>query len=690
MTTMKKTIVILLLLPFLSYPLFAQVDSSETLEYHLSNLAVSMDGNDNEIKTGIRVIEGAWTLETWIKGDDTNWKDIEVIIGGGEYSTFDFCDNLPLVLKKGKLYCRGANIESKIVLDDSWHHVAASSNGHKTSLYLDGELVAWADTAMAILPGAIGSNEKGQTFGGLIDEVRVWNSCLSQETLNQWKGKSLAAKHPHFDDLIAYYPFDDFKDELSINWAAKGLQSYHARNGRLDFYGSAPMSYAVKNNNTLFETYNGTQNIFDATVINSEWDVDRGANDCQILKLRIAVNGNEKPLQLTSLELNLSQNTSLSDISKVHLYRTGKYPSSENKIEICGTGIYPENKLTFTIDSTDNTYLSQGINYFLVTFDIKDNAAVNNTIHASLSSFKLDGVEHTAKYDNDFVKQKVTQNSSENLNILKVLQWNIWHGGVHLGKHQGRKRIIDLIQATNADIVTMQEGYGAQDSIASSIGFNLITKSSKDNLALLSRYPMSQIVPTESFKSNPAVVSLPNDRRILVNACWLRYAYRPEYTCIYPNGGLDTNLWVVEDSILALVDAKKMMENDIKPNKEYKGMPIIFGGGFNTGSHLDWTERAKHLHNDYGLVNFPVSRYFIEEGYKDSFREMNPDEVAYQGGTFAVIFGQLQNSRIDYIYYTGDDIEAISSKIIRTSQEIDDVWASDHAAVLTIFDTSKK
>ena len=71
---------------------------------------------------------------------------------------------------------------------------------------------------------------------------------------------------------------------------------------------------------------------------------------------------------------------------------------------------------------------------------------------------------------------------------------------------------------------------------------------------------------------------------------------------------------------------------------------------------------------------------------KDSFREINPDEVARPEGTFAVIYGQLQVSRIDFLYYKGKNIKAVSSKIVKTAPEIDDVWASDHAAVLTVFE----
>lgn len=45
----------------------------------------------------------------------------------------------------------------------------------------------------------------------------------------------------------------------------------------------------------------------------------------------------------------------------------------------------------------------------------------------------------------------------------------------------------------------------------------------------------------------------------------------------------------------------------------------------------------------------------------------------------------MQMSRIDFIYYKGG-LKVLSSKIVRTAPEIDYVWASDHAAVLTVFE----
>lgn len=63
--------------------------------------------HDNNIRTGMDTIRSNWTLEAWIKGDNDAWQDMEVLIGGGEYSDINIADNFPLVLKKGHLHSNG-------------------------------------------------------------------------------------------------------------------------------------------------------------------------------------------------------------------------------------------------------------------------------------------------------------------------------------------------------------------------------------------------------------------------------------------------------------------------------------------------------------------------------------------------------------------------------------------------------
>lgn len=655
--------------------------------YSQNNLALKLDGKDSNVRIGMDITQPSWTIEAWIKGDDTQWKTSEVIIGGGEYSQIDIVDNMPLSLKNGRLYNAKTQLLSNQTLDGNWHHVALSCDGRQTSMYLDGQLQGTAMEAHPMIAGAIGvSEESASVFGGLVDEVRIWSSALDLSTLKEWATKPVTPAHKAFCSLKGYYPFDETDSDMFVNWVAAGHLSFHLRNGRIAYSKDAPLAYTVPNDNPKFENTAKRESLFNAVTIASEWDAVAGAKDDQVIKLRLAVNGSTDAMNLSELALDLSASSNLSDIDKVHVYYTGQKAKSDTKVELFGTGTAPKAKMVFRADKSQAIQLKEGINYFLVTFDINKNAVDGNRLKATVPYFRLGKKSYTPSHDSDYCDKLISRTTE---NTLRVLQWNIWHGGVHLGS-DGRRHVIDLIRSTGADIITMQEAYGAQTRIAKELGMNMQSKSDKDNLALFSRYPITKIETKSGFNSNPAKITLPSGRQIIVNDCWLRYAYRPEYTCAYPNQGMDPTAWIKEDEQLAQVDIQNILERDTDPYKSSADMPVIIGGDFNSCSHLDWTARTKGLHFGYGEVKFPVSQFMIDRGYKDTFRQINPDELKNQGGTFAVIYGQLQNARIDFLYYTEGNIKAVKSKIIRSSEEIDFVWPSDHAAVLTVFEVQAK
>lgn len=659
------------------------------------NLAVKLDGIDNNLRIGMDTLRHHWTLEAWVKTDPTEWKELEVIVGGGEYAKQNISDHWPLVLRKGHLYNAGADLQAGVLPVGQWVHIAASCNGTYVALFLNGKEVARKDTVTSILPGAIGVDESSETvFGGEIDEVRIWETGLGERELSSWMNRKITSKHPAFNSLKGYYTFDDWADDMSVNWAGKGRQSHHLRNGRVKQYGTVALATAVTSDHPTFQQPLQVQQLFNAVVLSNEWDADQGKQGYQVLKLRITVNGEKKPLVLQELKLDLSACTSLKDMDRVHVYQIGQKPRSQERVELTDSSILPQKQMTFKFPDSKAVTLQPGANYFLITLDVNAQAPLGNRLKGTIPSIRLSGKRYVPESDTSCLDAEITATNAANATkvhqpkVLKVLQWNIWHGGVHLGK-DGRERIIELIKETEADIILMQEAYGAQQMIADSLGYYLQTPSSDANLALFSRYPLEKINTKHPFQSNPAKVTLPGGKQICVNDCWLRYAYRPEYTCAYTNQGMNPDQWVAEDSILALEDARYILEKDILPYAE-KDTPIIIGGDFNSCSHLDWTSRAASLHYGYAAEKLPTSRYMIEQGFSDSFRELHSDEVKRPEGTFAVILGHLQTARIDFIYYKKENgLKPISSKIVRTTAEIDDVWPSDHAGVLTTFELTK-
>lgn len=652
------------------------------------NKALLLDGKDNNVRTGMGLLSDAWTLELWANSDVARRGEREMLIAGGEYSAFSWVDNEALALVDGHLYATAARMQDPEPLNEGWHHVALTCDGRSVRMYKDGQLVACRDTAYTILPGTIGVGGTDGTFTGQLDEVRIWRKALAPATLRRWANRPLASTHPDYEALHGYYPLDDFDGETAVNWVGRGHQAYHLRSGRNDWRGKAPLASTVENTNSAFRSYEGGQRLFNAVSIRSEWDYETGSRDRQMLKLRIAVQGSANPMRLTGLTLDLGDNTQLSDIEAVHVYATGQKAYSDIRIPLFGGAQKPARTLSLKAGKDEALVLRPGINYVLATFDIAATAKPGNRLGAEVAAFTLDGKTYKPETVPCLVAQEVTSNNRLDPDMLKVLQWNIWHGGVHLAD-RGQQRVIDLLKGMDADAILMQEAYGIQEMAAKALQYHMKSKSGTDNLALYTRLPMEECIPwRQPFISNPAVVTMRNGHRVLLVDLWLRYAYRPEYTCYYPERDGHPERWAQEDSILSLVDIQNIVEKDVNPNYR-DGMSVVLGGDFNAFSHLDWTERSAPLHYGYSCPDLPASRYLEAAGYADAFRTVHPDETKRPEGTWAAIYGQTPMGRIDFIHSRGH-LRPTQSKIVRTMPEIDAVWPGDHAAVIAVYRMNDK
>ena len=647
------------------------------------NKVVQLDGRTHNLCIGMDIVKAPWTLELWVRSDVNKRKSEEFLIAGGEYTALSIVDNEALKLVNGKLTAPRAKITDSTPLDGEWHHVALTCDGAKTTLYRDGEAVGQSDISYSILPGTIGVGEDKGTFSGQLDEVRIWKSAISQDMLKQWAGQSLSSEHPNYSTLLGYYPLDDLDEETSINWVGRGHLPYHVMNRRCDYNAHDPLATIKASSNKKFKIYDGAQRLFNAVSVQSEWDCDKGSKEQQMLKLRIAVQGKTSPLHLTGIDLNLESTKNLADVQAVHVYSTGTKARSSLRQPLFGQSLQPQQQMVLTTDG-EGLELHPGINYVLVTFDIADNATLGNQIGVQVDKFYLDGKAYTPETTPCIIPQEVTCNNSIDENILKVFQWNIWHGGVHLG-NQGQDRVVDLAQAVNADVICMQEAYGIQNIAQQRLGYKIRTSSNSANLSLYTRLPLDESVPMRNpFYSTPGIVTMKNGHKVLMVDSWLQYSSNPEYTWTFPEPNQNTKDWVDGDKATSLANIKEIVSKDIVPYFE-PGMSVVIGGDFNSTTHLDWTDRAAHLHYGYGKVDFPTSMYMLDNGYEDSFRKVHPNEVARPEGTWAAIYGHSQTMRIDFLYSKGQ-LRPIQSKIVRTSNEIDFVWASDHSAVMSVFE----
>lgn len=263
-------------------------------------------------------------------------------------------------------------------------------------------------------------------------------------------------------------------------------------------------------------------------------------------------------------------------------------------------------------------------------------------------------------------------------NNFSVLTWNIYQGGEYLGKTVGIDRIVEIIKNTGADIICVQETYRGGEKIADRLGFYFYRRS--DNLSVISRFPIETTF--NIFKKEHAggvLIQLDELRSIVVYPIWL--SPQPDIGAYVKSGIVSVDSLVLWEQNTRGMEMRFILSEIPRWNRDNSAR-IIIAGNFNTGSHLDWTERNKDNHNGM-VIPFTISKMLQESGFKDSYREIYPDEVKYPGSTWSPLFKEIFSDRVDYIYYKGDKLKAVKSSIIDHHRF---GFPSDQALVITEFE----
>ena len=271
---------------------------------------------------------------------------------------------------------------------------------------------------------------------------------------------------------------------------------------------------------------------------------------------------------------------------------------------------------------------------------------------------------------------------------LKVMTWNIWHGGLH-----GRAiddfeedtlntlNVQKVLKVENPDILFMQETYCCGVEIAKQAGYEYSVRGSS-NLSMHSKYPIiEEIKVFKPFNSHAAIIDVKGQKILCVNI-WLHYLpdYFRDIKSLTPEQLIEGEEKTRLKEISAIV-------KEIDSLKTRHDLPIIIGGDFNSGSHLDWIESTREFHYDK-VVEWPVSKLMIENGFIDSFRDTNPDPALTTEGTWGFLSDDIISDRIDYIYYQGKELNSIKSKIVKDDLP-DGFFNSDHRAILTLFEVGR-
>jgi len=259
------------------------------------------------------------------------------------------------------------------------------------------------------------------------------------------------------------------------------------------------------------------------------------------------------------------------------------------------------------------------------------------------------------------------------------MAWNIWHGGKEDGQQIGPRRVVQVIRDSKADLVAMQETYGSGEWISEQLEYHFQPRGT--NVSIHSRFPILEDISVfEEFKCVGALIELPDKRRVAFYSIWLPYNAE-----IWAEGTRDTtDLNSMRQACQASCDDLNKINTAIKDrlsDAKYADVPIVIAGDFNSMSHLDYIEPFKDQFDGVAL-DWATSHVLMDAGFHDSYRETNPEVDRVVDRTWTPRFPQQQQDRIDFVYYRGDGLQAVESRVIDSHQ---DKFPSDHAALLTEF-----
>ncbi len=273
---------------------------------------------------------------------------------------------------------------------------------------------------------------------------------------------------------------------------------------------------------------------------------------------------------------------------------------------------------------------------------------------------------------------------------LKIMSFNVWSAE---NTQSGRNKLVQIIQAADADIIGVQEmGNSSGQSIASALGFHYSQQSGSD-IQTISRFP---IVGQSASNFGVLIAIEPGNHVWLFNAHLAPYPYQP-YDL------RDGNLPPNEAAVIAAAEAARGAEiNNILIDMQASLLsetPVFLTGDFNEPSHLDWTQAAADATTrPFDLkVEYPAAKKITNAGLTDSFRALRADEVNDTGYTWTPGYpppnlnADEVHDRIDMVYYSGDTVVPMSAETVSldASNVNTDIavpgYNSDHRAVVSSF-----
>lgn len=308
---------------------------------------------------------------------------------------------------------------------------------------------------------------------------------------------------------------------------------------------------------------------------------------------------------------------------------------------------------------------------------------------------------------------------------LKVMAFNIWHGGRLDGSGddlsaQNVAQLLEFVRSEDPDLLFLVETYGTGRQVEQALnraqpagrtfrGIQLTRQPDrppdKDNLWLFTWLPVAQVHPIvttgllTSFNFGGAHLLLPDGSDLHAFTVWLHHldSAVEATTQAVMEHALGLEPAATSDQIVAADHARRLPMAQVLLDRLRTQVPddsatVILGGDFNTLSHLDWSAAHTHARGHGGLaLDWPVMRKFEVAGFTDTYRHANPDPVSHPGDTQPGLTRRRAPARIDYVLTRGARVDVVGSsrRTRRLRQHRGGVldrrypFYSDHAALVT-------
>ena len=95
-----------------------------------------------------------------------------------------------------------------------WEHLAVTSDGNQTKLFINGELSGTIYAAIDCPTDLIGLDNQLGAINSRLDNLRFWNVALSPILINTYQDSLSLGTHPYINNLVGYFPFNTPGDTI--------------------------------------------------------------------------------------------------------------------------------------------------------------------------------------------------------------------------------------------------------------------------------------------------------------------------------------------------------------------------------------------------------------------------------------------------------------------------------------------